>query len=239
MFKLLLGLLVVLAAFTAASPTPASSCVTSGYTYAGLEGWDGSHGVAATVSVVGVPMVAAGHVAGWIGIGGYGAGPGGSDVWLQAGVSALPGGRPHVYYEFKSAGADRKYVQVGGVVRSGEPRRLALREIAGRPTWWRVWVDGRAITPALHLSGRRAWMPTATAESWDGGTGSCNMYSFRFDRVRVAKVAGGRWQAWSHASTFSDGGSVVRRVGRGGFLAAALQPEGDHELAALPVSRSR
>jgi len=47
--------------------------------------------VRATITALRQPSVSAGHAAGWIGVGGPGAGPNGEAMWLQTGVAALPG----------------------------------------------------------------------------------------------------------------------------------------------------
>ena len=235
MLRLLLP--VVLLAFGALAAGPASAaCTASGYTYAGLEGWDSIHGVSATLTVVYRPVVTAGHVAAWVGVGGFGTGSGGADEWLQAGISAVPGRAPRVYYEFVRPGTSRRYAEIGAAVQPGQHRRIALVELARRPTWWRVWVDGRPVTAPLHLPGKTSWEPTATAESWNPGGAMCNTYAFRFDQLQATGATrGGRWRAWSHVSPFRDGGTAVRRLGRTAFLASVLQPEGNNEPAQLPV----
>jgi hypothetical protein len=177
-------------------------------------------------------------VAAWIGIGGPGAGPKGSDVWLQAGVSAFPGRAAHLYYEVAQPGRSVRYVELGAAVQPGERHRVAVIEMAGRPSWWRAWIDGRAASAPLHLPGRLAWEPTATSESWDGGTSGCNWFAFRFERIRIAAARGGPWTAWSSVTTMSDHGTAVRRQGRTAFIASASGPEGDHEPVGLTVGGS-
>ena len=49
-------------------------------------------GVAATLSVAAAPTLVAGHVAAWVGVGGGGIGPSGTDAWIQAGLNAYPDG---------------------------------------------------------------------------------------------------------------------------------------------------
>jgi hypothetical protein len=61
-------------------------------------------GARATLPVVRKPDVRDGHVGGWIGIGGPGLRPGGSDQWLQAGYSAFPDGTLQMYYEITLLG---------------------------------------------------------------------------------------------------------------------------------------
>jgi hypothetical protein len=215
-----LAFLPLLATVAAVAPaTSSASCNATGYTYAGIESWESSHGVAATLTVVEQPTVVAGHVAAWIGVGGPGAAAGGADLWLQAGLSSRPGRAPHVYYELVRSGGPRRYREIGAGLRAGERRRVAVVEMTRRPTWWRVFVDGRPVTAPLHLPGKTSWEPTATAESWNPGAATCNVYAFRFDAIRLAAERGGPWRAWSHAATLRDSGTALRRYGWTAFLA--------------------
>src|SRR5919197_593197 len=85
---------------TAAPAVPASpGCARTPYTYAGFAGGTRAGGVAATIAAVAEPRVADGHVAAWVGLGGPGAGPGGTDEWLQAGIAASPEGTAYLYSE--------------------------------------------------------------------------------------------------------------------------------------------
>ena len=64
---------------------------SAGYAYAGLQSQQVGSGVRATITALRQPSVSAGHAAGWIGVGGPGAGPKGETMWLQTGVAARPG----------------------------------------------------------------------------------------------------------------------------------------------------
>ena len=59
----------------------------------------------ATIAALRQPSVSAGHAAGWIGVGGPGAGPNGETMWLQTGVAALPGTPLMVYAEITAPAA--------------------------------------------------------------------------------------------------------------------------------------
>ena len=52
-------------------------------------------------------------------------------------------------------------------------------------------------------SGR--WAPIVTAESWNGGTPTCNAFGFRFERVSVSRGAGGTWRPFVSGHRFLDG----------------------------------
>ena len=64
-----------------------------GYTYAGVYRTDKPvAGVAASISMTSLPSVNSGpggHVAAWVGVGGAGMGPGGTDEWLQVGLASF------------------------------------------------------------------------------------------------------------------------------------------------------
>ena len=61
-----------------------------GYSYAGHQGAYRGHGVRAAITLTREPNVDAGHVAGWVGVGGPGQGENGGDASIQAGIASLP-----------------------------------------------------------------------------------------------------------------------------------------------------
>jgi len=212
----------------------ALACGThDGYTYAGLASESRAFGIAATVTPIGPFDIRAGHVAGWVGVGGPGAGPNGSDEWLQVGFSgfpALPGS--DLYYELALPGRKPAYHRIAASRPMGRPARLAVLEVGGRPDWWRVWVDGQPASPPIHLPGSHGrWAPIATAESWDGGNaGACNGFLYRFGEVSIAAAPGGNWHPLRSAIPIDGTSSRVRRNGTASeFLAA----EGDRALRLL------
>ena len=200
-----------------ASATPATGQAAScadGYTYAGRLSATRAHGVRATLTALARPEVAAGHVAAWVGVGGVGEGPNGSDAWIQIGLSAFPDSESRLYYEVTRPGAPPTYHEVDPSVRIGERFRVAVLEMGKRPNHWRVWVNGEAISDPVHIpasSGR--WRPIATAESWAGTGSACNSFSYRFEGVRVSAAAGGNWRSFVEGHRFLDSG--YRLVDRG------------------------
>ena len=222
-----LALVVVLAGAAAswtASTAPAAprSCA-DGYTYAGRLSATRAHGVRATLTALAKPEVAAGHVAAWVGVGGVGEGPNGSDSWIQVGLSAFPGSDSKLYYEVTRPGAPPTYRELDASVRTGERLRVAVLEMGTRRDYWRVWLNGQPVSEPVHLprsSGR--WRPIATAESWAGTGSACNSFNYRFEGVRVSAAAGGSWRTFVGGYTFLDRGYRVIDRGRTTFLARSV-----------------
>jgi hypothetical protein len=184
-----------------------------GYAYAGHLADREAHGVSATISALSAPSVLAGHVAGWVGVGGPGAGPRGEDQWLQVGLAAWPQSPLILYVEVTHPGARPKLIPLETGVQLGQPRRVAVLELGRRPGWWRVWVEGRPVTAPIHLPGSSGrWRPIATAESWNEERGTCNAFAFRFEQVSVARAPGGSWRPFAPGYRFLDHGFSLRQL---------------------------
>lgn len=217
----LVTVLLALACLTASSAAavPGSRCGLPGYSYAGVGGNAVAAGLSADVRLVDRPRVAGGHVAAWVGFGGYGAGAGGKDAWVQAGIIAKAGTEPILYYEITRPGYAPRLVSLGRA-RLGRSYRITVRESPTRNGWWRIAVDGRQVTVPVSLPGsHRNWQPMVTAESWDGGTSSCNRFGFGFGDVAVQRVAGGDWLRFGGGFTLQDPGYRVVSRTPGNFLA--------------------
>ncbi|MGZ4409565.1 MAG: hypothetical protein ACXVY6_12345 [Gaiellaceae bacterium] len=208
--------LAFVASATATAGPSAFACGPGGYIYAGVAAPARAFGIRAVVTPVLAPDVHSGHVAGWVGVGGPEQGPGGTDEWLQVGLSAFPGQTgEEIYYEVAVPGGQPSYHRLGANVPVGTPVELAIVEMRGRPDWWRVWRDGSVWSEPMFLPGSDGrWAPIATTESWDGGTaGSCtNSFLFRFHHILVARARGGRWQALSGGSMIRSSGANLRRA---------------------------
>src|SRR3990170_162276 len=184
-----------------------------GYAYAGHQATFRGHGVRATIRLIEAPNVASGHVAGWVGVGGPGQGANGQDAWIQAGVASMPGMDPFIYAEIAREGRAPEFILIEQGVPVGRSHRLAVLEMSGRPGWWRIWVDGQAVTEPVRFrqsSGR--WAPIATAETWNGGEAACNGFGFRFERVSVSYGGGGSWRPFVAGHRFLDGGYTLRNL---------------------------
>ncbi len=187
---------------------------SQGYAYAGHQATRVAHGIRATITPTSPPRVAAGHVAGWIGVGGPGQGANGETLWVQIGVASIPDTPTMVYAEITRGGKEPVFLPLVKGVKVGESHRVAVLEMSGRPNWWRAWLDGKAVTePILLENSSSRWKPIATAESWNGGQAVCNSFGFRFDGVGVAGTPGGSWRPFAPGYRFQDRGFGVRALG--------------------------
>jgi hypothetical protein len=168
---------------------------SDGYSYAGVGAANNAYGITALITPMNVFNVLNGHVAAWVGVGGPGEGPGGSDEWLQIGMSGFPGILgSDIYYEVALPHHYPTYHQVRSGIVSGTSKVTVL-EMHKRPNWWRVWLNRRPVSKPIHLpQSHDRWSPIATAESWDGGSGgACNTFLYRFRRIAIAHAPGGGW----------------------------------------------
>jgi hypothetical protein len=194
-----------------------AGCGLSDYSYAGLETRGATGGVSASIAALSAPQVKRGHVAGWVGVSGEGS-------WMQIGLSAFPQERTsHIYVEVARPGKDPLYTSIGSLVPSLQPHRFALLELAGRPGWWRAWLDDKPVGAPVFLPGSHGkWKAQVTAESWNDGSGACNLYAYSFTNVSLAK--GGKQLAGrlSNASVFQDAGYRLRWSAPSTFVATSV-----------------
>jgi hypothetical protein len=197
---------------------------TSGYSYAGIAAPSRAYGISALITPLDAFAVLDGHVAGWVGVGGPGEGPGGTNEWLQIGYSGFPSiTGSDIYYEVALPGRTPAYHQVAAGLPVGKGARVTVLELRNRPDYWRVWLNRRPVSPAIRLpESHDRWSPIATAESWDGGNGgTCNTFLYRFRHVSVARTAGGGWEQLTGGFPIRSTTTRVRRSrGAAGFLAA-------------------
>ena len=125
----------------------AAGCGAASYSYAGLQAAERGHGVRATITVLDAPRVEKGHVAAWVGVAGR-------TQWIQVGVSGFEGSpTSNLYYEISRAGRAPQYFEVEPDIAPVATRTVAVLEVRGHPNWWRVWVNGRPVSKAVHLAG--------------------------------------------------------------------------------------
>jgi hypothetical protein len=201
---------------------------STGYSYAGLASPSNAYGISANISPLDAFDILNGHVAGWVGVGGPGQGPNGSDEWLQIGLSGFPGiDGSDIYYEVALPGRYPTYHQVAANLPLGTVAKVTVLEMHNQPDYWRVWLNHKPVSPAIHLpDSHNRWSPIATAESWDGGTGGmCNTFLYRFRRVSIAQTAGGGWHRLANGFPIKSATTkVLRSPGASAFLAAEGQP---------------
>ncbi len=223
--KLRLALTVGLAAAgLGAGVGNASACGSNGYSYAGLAAPSRAFGISAVVTPLTGFNVLAGHVAGWVGVGGPGLGPNGTDEWLQIGFSGFPGSTGNdVYYELTLPNRQPTYHELATGVPSGKAAHVAVLEMRERPDFWRVWLNHKPVSQPIYMPASHGrWAPIVTAESWDGrnGGGACNGFLYSFDQVSVATAPGGGWQALVDAASITNPTTRIQQFGLGSFLGA-------------------
>ena len=210
---------------TARAGTTTSTCGEGTYAYAGLGGRDTASGVSATIVPTAVPTVRAGHVDGWVGVGGPGMGPRGADEWIQVGLTSVPNeSESSVYYEVVRPGHADVTRELRRAVRVGEAHSFAVRELAARPGWWRVWLDGKAASAPIFLPASHArWTAQAVGESWAGETsGLCNAYAYGFSNVSFASARDGAWGAFRRFHPFQSANYLLVRHSASSFLARSV-----------------
>jgi hypothetical protein len=195
-----------------------SGC-SSEYAYAGLQSPAAVDGVEATITATSPPKVAWGHIGGWIGVGGPGQGPNGTDAWVQVGLSSFADDKgSRIYYEIALPRAKPRYAEVDTNVVVGESHRLAIKELPGAHGWWRVLVDDRPVSVAVRMPASHGhWKAQAFGESWNGGQNVCNVFDYTFAGVQVAQA--GSWLPLTGATLVQDPDYRIRRLPNAGFRA--------------------
>ena len=194
----------------------------AGYSYAGLEGAVPAGGIAATVTALSRPRVRAGHVAAWVGVGGYGLGPHGTDEWLQAGIATRAGSTGHLYVEWKRPHRRSHYLELPGPVAAGVAHRVFVSERLDASGVWQAFVDGIPAGPAVALPASHGrFYPLVVAESWDGGQRVCNRFAYRFKQIAVASPVGA-WASLRAAYELEDPGHRLVDRTPSGFTARAV-----------------
>jgi hypothetical protein len=197
-----LGLAVVAAAVLVAdadvgraSRLGASGCKRD-YDYTGVQNETVASGIRALISTVIAPDVRAGHVGGWVGVGGQGLGPGKTDEWLQVGYSGFPDGETQIYYEVALPNKPPTYHTVVESLPLSAKNRLGVLEVARPQGSWRVLLNGKAVSPVIALpQSHDRFAPLAIGETWNAGTTKCNVWGYGFGHVQVAAAPGGSWKA--------------------------------------------
>jgi hypothetical protein len=208
-----------------AGPAWGRTCHAATYAYAGLESRSAARGVSATIAPTSAPDVRDGHVAGWVGVGGYGVGPNGEDEWIQIGFIAFRSRAATIYYEVTRPGKQPVQTTVRDRVAVGERHRFAVIELAQRPNWWRVWLDGRPVSAPVFLRRSHGRLNAqVTGESYTGlSEGACNRYSFAFGHVSLAETRASSWSALRRFDLFQDPSYLLERTSATSFIARSTE----------------
>jgi hypothetical protein len=111
--RLLLATAAVAAAALAGATGALACGNTDGYSYAGLGAPTHAYGISAIITPLPPFDILNGHVAGWVGVGGPGQGPNGTNEWLQVGYAGFPSiTGSDIYYEVALPGRFPTYHQV-------------------------------------------------------------------------------------------------------------------------------
>jgi hypothetical protein len=205
---------------TAPSSLPAATCSSQSYAYAGLFSNLSASGIKATVTTLAAAQVTNGHVAGWIGVGGTNAGPGGVAEWLQTGVQESAGGDTEIYAETTKPGGSPTYQMLVGNVQPGTPYQLEVVELTGRANMWQVLLDGKPASTPVSLPGSSHFEPMAMSESWNGGTPTCNGFDYRFGNLQIATNPGA-WVGLTNTQSLTDNGYHITDRTLSGFTATS------------------
>ena len=213
---------------TTATPAAVQTgvCHAATYSYAGLESRLVSRGVAAAIAPTAAPAVRDGHVAGWVGVGGYGVGPGGTDEWIQIGLIAFRNSATRIYYEVTQPGKQPVQRTVREGIVAGERHRFAVLELGRRPNWWRVWLDGRPVGEPVFLPRSHGRLTAQmTGESYTGlSEGRCNVYSFAFEDVALAETNASFSSAPRGFEFFEDPNYLLEHRSTTSFVARSIAP---------------
>jgi hypothetical protein len=213
----------ILVALALTSPALAETCGVGSYAYAGVGTRMPVGAASATITPAAVTGVRDGHVAAWVGVGGVGAGPGGSDAWLQIGYSAFRGdATSRIYYEVALPGGQPVYQELRVGVPLGEAHTFSVAQLVPGSDWWQARLDGAPAGPPAYVAGSHShWTAQVVGESWAGSTsGACNAYAYSFTNVAVRRR---RTHAWAPLTSllFQDPGYAVLRSSPSSFVASS------------------
>jgi hypothetical protein len=172
--------------------------------------------------VVSKPDVKGGHVAGWVGVGGPGLGPNGTDEWVQVGYAGFDTGEDQIYYEVATPNKPPQYHTVVDAVSPGSKNLMGVLESGNAQGSWQVWLNNKPVSPVITLpSSHDKFTPQAIGENWNGATSDCNVYDYAFNSTQVASKPGGSWVNGKPGQRRGDAHEHVAKTGLGSFTARA------------------
>jgi Polysaccharide lyase len=202
-----------------AAPAFADSCGNPGYSYAGVVTAKRTAGVRAMIKAPVAPQVDSGDVSGWIGVGRVGV----SGKWgvLRVGLLAQADSTMQLYYEVRRNGAWVRHL--GPQAQAGERHFVKVARSWRNPTRWRVLIDGKMVGHSMRLGNGWKWLrAAATAESWDGGTATCNQFRYAFRKFKVKNSHG--WRGVHDRRLIQDPGYKILKQRTSRFLATNAPP---------------
>jgi hypothetical protein len=193
------------------------------YDYSGVQNATASSGIRAYLRTVKRPDVKAGHVAGWVGVGGPGLGPNKTDEWVQVGYSAFPTGETQVYYEVAQPDKPPTYHTVVASLPPNAKNQLSVLELGGKPGSWQVLLNDKAVSPVISLpESHGRFAPQALGETWNAGTTKCNVYGYGFGDVQVASKPGGSWVPAKAGYKWNNAQQQSVKTATGSFTARSI-----------------
>lgn len=173
----------------------------TGYTYAGIQGITRAYGIAADIVMRSSPQLdnnQSSHSVAWIGLNSE------RERWIQVGIATVGNEEDRFYYEIGNPKLESGYfVTFLGKVEVGDSHRVTLLATASQPDSWRVWINGRPVSPVIRLPNFSWRMTYVGAENRRSDSG-CNEFSYEFGNVRIAKVPGGVWRPLKRYSLRKD-----------------------------------
>ena len=202
---------------------------STGYSYAGVGAPGPAHGISAIISPLNAFDILNGHVAGWVGVGGPGEGPGGTNEWLQIGYSGFPGVTgSDIYYEVAQPSHFPTYHQVAAALPVGTVSKVAVLEMHEPPE-----LVARVAEPQARLGVRSTCRTATTAGARSprpragtaGRAARATPSSTASATSAIANSAGGGWHQLTGGFPIQSAVTRVRRArGSAGFLAAEGRP---------------
>jgi hypothetical protein len=227
--------------FAAGNARRVSAGCKPNYDYAGENEEGVGAGIRVNLTNLRSPGVGAvGHVAGWVGVGGPGLGPNGTDEWIQLGYAGFAGGNTQIYYEVTQPNLPPKYHLVQESVPPQAKYLMAVTEV--KKGAWQASINGKPVSPVIALPGSHGkFSPQAIGETWNGGTRECNAYAYGFVNVEVAATPGGStWRAGKTGSKYDNAQQKLVAIAANSFItksAATSGPTRDTSaLKAAPVT---
>ena len=132
-------------------------------------------------------------------------------------------GQAEIYYEVAAPGKPPTYHTVKAKLSPTEKHLISVLEVGDKKGSWRVWMDGKAVSPVISLPNSHGrFAPQAIGETWNAGTTTCNHYGYGFHDVQVATAPGGAWAAGVKGYVWTDSENTTKKVKNASFEARSV-----------------